>query len=89
MTKVLQTFHRISQLLDAAMISSTLPINRVLVAALICFKWTLAKLLKWDDPSDDGKRRSVKLLWCLIRFGIILVYFYICDRTNIFEKQLK
>ena len=62
---------------------------RILATAVIIAKLALAKLLKQDNPAIDSKHSIQKLSWCLIRFGVILVYCYICYRTFLFEKREK
>ena len=65
------------------------PNVRILATSIIILNLAFTKLLKRDDPTDGGKHSNLKLFWCLVRFGIILVYCYLCDRTFLFEKREK
>lgn len=39
--------------------------------------------------AETSSKFYFKLTFCLAKFGIVMIYFYICDRTNFFMKENK
>jgi len=44
----------------------------------------------WKENFEKIETQNFeKLCWSLSKFGAILFYFYICDRTDLFDKKEK
>lgn len=44
---------------------------------------------KKSAPNNPALSTLATLLQCLCRLGLIMVYFYLCDRANLFMKENK
>ena len=59
---------------------------RLIVTFTLAVKEFVSSKLRKEQSENFGKLDLVNLCWCLTKFGFILFYFYICDRTYLFEK---
>lgn len=57
---------------------------------ILCVAIAHAWLLRWRKPHSSGLNQPIPpALIALGKLALIMVYFYVCDRTNLFMKESK
>ena len=62
---------------------------RLCIAAVVGLKYIIQRLISESNNKEQDIPKRSSFLWSLAKLSLILGYIYICDRTEIFQKQEK